>query len=58
MWNCTEIGVEKHLCSEMYGIVWKSVIKKTLHGNVRISDLVEICFELVSQLDLKVAAPL
>ena len=27
--------------------------KKTLHGNVRISDLVEIWFELASQLDLK-----
>ena len=45
--------MEKHLCSEMCGIVWKSVTKKTLHGNVRISDLVEIWFELASQLDLK-----
>ena len=51
--NGTEISVEKHLCSEMCGIVWKSVTKKTLHRNVRISDMVEIWFELASQLDLK-----
>ena len=40
----------KHLCTEMCGIVRKSVKKNC--GNVRKSDLVEIWVELAFQLDL------
>ena len=44
---------EKHLCTEeMCGIVRKSVKKPSLYRNARKSDLVEIWFELASQLDL------
>ena len=44
---------KNHLCTEMRGIVQKSVRKTIpLYGNVRKSDLVEIRFELASQLDL------
>ena len=44
---------KKLLCTEMCGIVRKSVKKTpTLYGNVWKSDLVEIWFELASQLDL------
>ena len=42
----------KHLCTEMCGIVWKSVKKLCTSGNVRKSDLVEIWVELAFQLDL------
>ena len=48
--------MEQNIClrnsAELYGKARKSVEKKIVYGNVRKSDLVEICFELASQLDL------
>ena len=49
---CKLVG-KNHLCTEMRGIVQKLVKKTiTLYENVRTSDLVEIRFEMISQLDL------